>query len=315
MKHVHPRMLSVCAAAFLCAAIADTAAAQQSSMTISPFRATIDVGGTQQFTVTDPEISPAVGVTAGDYHACIVLQNGQARCMGGDSQGQLGDNTQSDVPRPLPVFEMTQATGISAGGYHTCAVLTDHTVACWGNNANGQIGDGTTNLTLTPVPVSGITTAVAVAAGYRHSCALLQDGRVQCWGDNTYGELGDGAFVPPGTTRGADLTQHSAVPVDVLGISTAVAITAAPGFHTCALLQDGTVKCWGDNGSGQLGDGTRNGTSTAVTVQGISTPPLSAPAISIRARSCRTGRRAAGAWAGPASSATARKTTPTRRSL
>jgi alpha-tubulin suppressor-like RCC1 family protein len=202
-------------------------------------------------------------VSAGDSHTCIVLQNGEARCTGANGQGQRGDTSQIDSARPIPVFEMTQATGISAGGFHSCAVMTDHTVMCWGQNVTGQLGNGTTDLALTPVTVSGITTATAVAAGYRHTCALLQDGRVQCWGDNSRGQLGDG-------TGGAD-PSSSTVPVTVAGITNAVAVTASTGYHSCAVLADGSARCWGENGSGQLGDGTRNAASTPVAVSGIGT--------------------------------------------
>src|SRR4029077_7734243 len=87
---------------------------------------------------------------------------------------------------------------------------------------------------------------------------------------NSYGELGDGnAVLSP--QRGGASTAHSSVPVTVVGISTAVAVTASDGYHSCALLQNGTIKCWGDNVSGQLGDGSRTTAVTPVTVAGIST--------------------------------------------
>ena len=93
--------------------------------------------------------------------------------------------------------------------------------------------------------VSGLTNAVALGGGYNHACALLADGTMRCWGHNIFGQLGDPASVPTG----------SAVPVTVSGINGARAITTG-AFHTCAVLQDGTLRCWGHNGQGQLGDGT-----------------------------------------------------------
>jgi alpha-tubulin suppressor-like RCC1 family protein len=89
-------------------------------------------------------------------------------------------------------------------------------------------------------------------------------------GDNTYGQLGDGMPICPAPRRRGEHRPFP-VPVTVVGISTAVAVTASDGYHSCAVLQDGTVRCWGDNVSGQLGDGTRTGASMPVTVTGIST--------------------------------------------
>lgn len=237
-------------------------------LTVTPASPTMVVGQTQQFTV--PGVSNAADVTAGDYHVCVLLQNGAVRCMGNNSAGQLGDGTITDSSTPVTVLQITQAVGVTTGGFHSCAVLADGRVQCWGMNEVGQLGDGTTTATSTPVTVSGITTATAVAAGYKHSCALLQSGTVKCWGDNSYGELGDGnAILSP--QRGGPSTSHSSVPVTVAGITTAVAVTASDGYHSCAVLQSGSMKCWGDNVSGQLGDGTRSTAVVPVSVVGIST--------------------------------------------
>jgi len=242
-----------------------TAAVAQ-SITVTPATPSVYVSKSQQFTVSEV-IKPA-DVVAGDYHACVLLQNGAAQCSGNNISGQLGNGTVNNSSAPVAVSGLIQAVGISTGGFHTCAVLRDGTVKCWGMNEVGELGDGTTTPAGTPVTVSGITTAVAVAAGYKHACALLQDGTVQCWGDDSYGELGDGNTVLQ-TTRGGPSTAQSSIPVTVVGINNAVAITSSDGYHSCAVLQDGTVKCWGDNSSGQLGDGTRNTAATPVAVAGI----------------------------------------------
>jgi alpha-tubulin suppressor-like RCC1 family protein len=259
-------LICVCGVTLVCATAPDQAAAQ--GMTVTPANPTVPVGQTQQFST--PDVSNAVGVEAGDYHACATLQNGEARCFGRNNAGQLGIEG-GDSAAPLPVTQFTQGAAVTTGGFHACGLLRDGRVQCWGMNDFGQLGDGTTTQSTLPVTVSGIATATAVAAGYMHSCALLQDGRVQCWGDNTYGQLGDGKPIPPGTPRGGASTAHSSIPVTVVGITTAVAMTASDGYHSCAVLRDGTVRCWGDNVSGQLGDGSRTGTSTPVTVAGINT--------------------------------------------
>src|SRR4051812_25671968 len=153
--------LIVCIATLL-AAISRDAAAQ--SITVTPSNPSIAVGQTQQFTV--PEVSPPIDVTAGDYHACVLLQNGGVRCFGRNNESQLGEGSVIDSSLPISPSGMTQAAGVTTGGFHSCAVLSDHTVKCWGQNEVGQVGDGTTSGARTPVTVSGITTAIAVAAGY-----------------------------------------------------------------------------------------------------------------------------------------------------
>src|SRR5205814_7198482 len=85
----------------------------------------------------------------------------------------------------------------------------------------------------------------------------------------SYGQLGDGAPIDPDFPRGGFSTLHSAVPVTVTGITTAVSVTASDGYHSCAALQDGTVRCWGDNVNGQLGDGSRTRASTPVSASGV----------------------------------------------
>src|SRR3989441_4033808 len=138
-------------------------------------------------------------------------------------------------------------TAVAGGGFHACMRLPDGTVQCWGRNNFGQLGNGDGNLADSSVPVAvrGLTTATRVVTGDSHTCALLGDGTVQCWGVGDSGQRGDGTF-----------NNISTVPVAVVGLSNAVAV-AARGYHSCALLGDGTVWCWGRNVDGQLGNGTR----------------------------------------------------------
>jgi hypothetical protein len=119
-------------------------------------------------------------------------------------------------------------------------------VKCWGNNKYGQVGDGTTTHRSTPVDVVGMTGGVdAIAAGGAgHICAVTSSKGIKCCGRNEFGEVGDGTF----TLR--------ITPVDVSGITSGAIAVATGGNHTCALMQVRSVKCWGRNEYGEVGDGT-----------------------------------------------------------
>jgi alpha-tubulin suppressor-like RCC1 family protein len=252
------RMFCACALPLMCAFTAAVAPAQP--IAVNPVNPSIPVGGTLQFTSTDVTV-----VQAGGAHTCALFPNGTERCWGHNSNGQLGNGDVAVSSAPVSVVGMTTGTAISSGGSHSCAVLLDGTVECWGLNDVGQLGNGTTTNASAPVRVTGIANAVSVSAGYKHTCAALQDGTVRCWGDNSYGQLGDGSALVFGPVRGLSLF-HSATPVTVTGITTAVAVSASRGYHTCAVLQNGDAECWGDNTYGQLGDGTTTSSATPVIV-------------------------------------------------
>jgi len=190
-------------------------------------------------------ISTATAVAAGGEHSCALLTGGAVQCWGDNSWGQLGDGSSTEYSStPVPVTGISTATALALAGQHSCALLASGAVRCWGNNAYGQLGNGTTTDSNTPVTVHGIGSATVVAGGGEFSCALLASGAVQCWGSNYWGQLGNGSS-----------TEYSSIPVPVTGISTAVAVIAG-GYHACAALRSGSVKCWGLNLDGQLGDGT-----------------------------------------------------------
>jgi GH25 family lysozyme M1 (1,4-beta-N-acetylmuramidase) len=148
---------------------------------------------------------------------------------------------------------------IDAGWLHTCGLSEDGRVLCWGDDDLDQLGRAAPG----PVvgPVEGLSGAAAqVSAGGLHTCVLMTDGGVSCWGDGSAGQLGQ------------DESLDSATPVAVQGLPTAVRQIDAGGYHTCALLDDGGVACWGENRFGQLGDGTRKTSSGAVRVVGLAGP-------------------------------------------
>ncbi|HWM20536.1 MAG TPA: hypothetical protein VNO51_12670 [Ilumatobacteraceae bacterium] len=209
-------------------------------------------------------ITTAVSITSGDAHSCALLANGTIQCWGVNFSAELGDGTVAspDSPTPIQVVGINNARSINVGpgGHHTCAALTDGRVKCWGWNEFGQLGDGTriTYRGIEPGAVGGIDNAVSVSAGYTHSCAVLANGTVKCWGDNRFGQLGDGGTV-----------SWAPAPLSVVGITNAVAVSSG-GYHSCALLADRTLRCWGQNGGGELGNGGVPATSsTPVVVPGI----------------------------------------------
>jgi alpha-tubulin suppressor-like RCC1 family protein len=204
----------------------------------------------------------ATAVTVGALHACALLDDGTIRCWGDNLYGQLGlghaDDVGDDEPADSePTVRLRQrAVAVAAGSSHTCALLEDGSVRCWGINTGGQLGIGRTDsvgddepvLRGTPVQLPG--RVVAIASGGNHTCAIRDVGTLHCWGYNRYGQLGIGSDVNLG-----DNEQVTGSGIDLGPGRTAVAVTAGD-IHTCALLDDGALRCWGYGTSGQLGTGS-----------------------------------------------------------
>jgi alpha-tubulin suppressor-like RCC1 family protein len=203
--------------------------------------------------------SGVTGIAAGTFHTCALLSGGGARCWGWNEYGQLGDGTTTNRSTPVEVTGLASgATAITTGMFFTCALIMSGGARCWGSNGESQLGDGTTTQRSTPVEVTGLAGSVpSITAGGEHACVLASGGGARCWGYNQNGQLGDG-------TR----TQRS-TPVDVSGLTSGVTSITASRQHTCALITGEGVKCWGDNGYGQLGDGTTTDRSTPVDVVGL----------------------------------------------
>jgi hypothetical protein len=171
---------------------------------------------------------------------------------GGSSGGRSGSSSAAtSAPKGAVV------TAISAGWSSACALMSSGTVKCWGDNTNGQLGNGTTTNSSTPVAISGLSGVTAISAGNGAACALLADGTARCWGLNGVGGLGNGT------------TTNSSTPVAVSGLSGVIAISAGNNNAACALLSGGSVKCWGYNVLGGLGNGTTTNSSTPVAVSGL----------------------------------------------
>ncbi len=212
----------------------------------------------------------ATSIAAGQFHGCAILDDATVKCWGENGWGQLGVGDRNDRGREpgqlgdqLPAVDLgtgRTATAISAGSDHSCAILDDHHVKCWGagrllgTGDDLDYGDDPNDMgDLLPIANLGANrTAIALSSGSGHNCAVLDNHKLKCWGGNTSGQLGLG----DSETRGDEPGEMGGLlPSVALGTGrTALAVTTG-GLHTCALLDDHTVKCWGSNSYGQLGLG------------------------------------------------------------
>ncbi len=229
--------------------------------------------------------SGVAAITAGGSHTCALTTAGGVLCWGANDVGQLGDGTTTNQNRPVPVIGLESGVlGIAAGSGYTCALIASG-VKCWG-------ADGVGSQDSAPQNVKGLDDAAKLAAGFGapclvttrgavrcwvifdyvrehrhlregvtalamgggHDCALTTAGGVKCWGYNSVGQLGTGSVEDARFER----------PVDVVGLSSAVRAIAAGLKHSCALLVDERVLCWGGNDAGGLGHGLTAPSATPV---------------------------------------------------
>lgn len=202
-------------------------------------------------------------IVGGEGHVCVLTDAGAVKCWGSNTRGVVGNG--NAVPQYAPVDVLGLQSGVTqiASSRETnCALITDGTVRCWGANDAGEIASGASDASdhATPVAVGGLAGVTQVAANYNGFCARLSDATVKCWGGNTFGQVGPGAGGNP---------QPSAVTVTGL---TGVAKLSGGLFHACAQMIDASVKCWGRNAKGELGQGTTDALAHPT--------PVSVPALS-----------------------------------
>jgi alpha-tubulin suppressor-like RCC1 family protein len=231
----------------------------------------VPVGGQSAVPVEVADLGTlARSVATGGNHTCAVTISGGVKCWGRNAEGQLGDGTTTGRVTPVDVTGLTSGVAeVTAGFNTTCALLESGLVTCWGSNDYGQVGDGTTTNRSTRKDVIGLSSGVAEidsatsgflpgTSGYfgEHICARMVAGAVKCWGRNTDGQLGDGTTVSRST------------PVPVAGLSSGVADISVGGLHSCAVLADGSARCWGD--ASNLGADVATDSPSPLPVIGVS---------------------------------------------
>jgi alpha-tubulin suppressor-like RCC1 family protein len=216
-------------------------------------------------TATNDLGSDVISLAFGHQHACGLLDTGVMKCWGRNNNGQLGTSGgDKDTPQTINLGYGRTATSIYAGGHSTCAILDDASVKCWGENDKGQLGIGSSSLsTSTPTTISSLgtgRTAVSLATAFNAVCALLDDGSVKCWGDDSEGQLGNGVST-------SNLNSPPASAINLGTGRTAKAITGGE-FHFCAILDDDSIKCWGEGDDGKLGTGSTGNKNTPTSTSG-----------------------------------------------
>ena len=204
--------------------------------------------------------SGVVSIAAGYTSTCALTGSGNVWCWGDNSSGQLGNGTAMQSSVPVEVLDSTGnapisgVIGIAVGQNHACAVTSAGTALCWGDNSKSELGYATAgSVSYLAAPVTGLVAPVtSMAAGSYFTCAVNGAGNAMCWGEGSSGQLGNGKAILSSTPAFvSDLTGNAPL--------TGVVALSAGSEDACALTLGGTALCWGENGSGQLG----NGTSTA----------------------------------------------------
>lgn len=214
----------------------------------------------------------ALAIAAGFDVTCAVLDTHALKCWGWNAVGQLGlgdSSSRGDVAGSmgdaLPTVDLgpgAQVDAVDIGNYHVCALLHDGTLRCWGDaNSSGQptshgASPGTMGDALPAVQLGTKRTARQMAASYNTSCAILDDGATKCWGHNGDGELGLEDKLGRGSEPG---TMGDALPAIDFGGGRRAVQMAPSSYSSCARLDDGSVRCWGNGADLGLGSAKNYG--------------------------------------------------------
>ncbi len=206
-------------------------------------------------TVTLGEKATSVSIGKWGSDVCAILESGILKCWGGNTNGLVGVNSLSPLV-PLPT-QVNFGAGLTVkslkSGYsrHNCVILSNDTLNCWGSNSFGEVGNNSRINQKTPQIVNLGGKVKSFELGLNYTCAILDNNNLKCWGKNDKGQLGTGARIMQKLPK-----------LVSLGIGKTAKFMKATFYHACAVLNDGTLKCWGQNSKGQLGIGSQMSQST-----------------------------------------------------
>lgn len=214
-----------------------------------------DIGGTAVPVRADALRGAArLALSGSGARACATTEQSLAACWG-ELGVVLGEARSDAMETPIPTYANTyDVVEVAVGARHECALVRDGSVRCRGLGDEGQLGRRTDEVQAAFLPVPGVERARALVSGARHLCAIVEEGRVLCWGDGAAGQTG------PETSPGCDGAGErcaGAARLREVALPLPATSLAAGSEHTCAVLSDGAMHCWGANDRGQLGDGTQ----------------------------------------------------------
>lgn len=212
-------------------------------------------------------------IAAGADHTCALTTGGEAWCWGDNTHGQLGIGSKKMMRSPVRLETLSNTVAriaTSDSSAHTCAMDNAGALWCWGANSDGQLGDGSRKDRKAPVQIASTAGGALfdevtdACTGALHSCARRADGSVWCWGSNELGQLGSGAKSEAPVKRPVRVAIEGSVAQGTLSCG---------ANHACAIHDDGSLQCWGDNSYGQLGNGNTT-ISAPAPVTGLAAVPV-----------------------------------------
>lgn len=197
-----------------------------------------------------------VSVSMGEYSGCGIKPDQSIKCWG----HWVGDGSSGDRYSPTAISESGKFIDVAVGSYHSCAITENGDMKCWGDGWDGKLGTGNNSFSAVPVAVASTSKFKKVCAGRNHTCGITSESKLECWGTNDVGQLGDGTFTSPRLTAVAPINTGE----------TYIAISCGEDT-TCAITSSNVLKCWGRNGSGQVGVGNTTNVNVPTTIDSTQT--------------------------------------------